>query len=135
MMNVLYDGSTVEIEGTAQTLRELAQRIEDCAGVCDIQVAMTPGGDDRGLRRANVITVRINTGPVNISPLEGRILISGSKAKLLVLVQNIRWLADKAAGGAQAKLKDHIHIEYHPDHFFLAEGALPMVVTKTECGG
>jgi hypothetical protein len=132
-MNVLYDGSTVEIEGTSQTLRGLAQQIEDCTGVCHIQATMASGGNDRGLRHANAITVRVNSGPVNISSFEEGILISGSRAKLLVLAQNIRWLADKPEGGAPTELKDHIHIEYHPDHFFLAEGALPMVLTKTDC--
>lgn len=130
ILDVLYDESSVEIEGTAQTLREFAQRIEECTGHCDIQVAMPSGSNDRGLHRANAVTIQISAGPVNISPTEDRILISGSKVKLLVLVQNILWLADNDTGGAPIQLKDHIHIEYHPDHFFLAEGALPVVVTK-----
>ena len=131
-IDVRYDASSIEIEGTGEVLRELAQQISQCAGTCRISLAGFPERNERGLLQANSITILVDAGFVNISQVEGSVVISGSKEKLIVLAQNIEWLGNQLGGAATTETTDHIHIEYHPAHFFLAEGAMPVILARKE---
>ncbi|MEU9785492.1 hypothetical protein AB0H92_31795 [Streptomyces phaeochromogenes] len=55
------------------------------------------------------------------------LVISGDSANRAVLAENLRALADAEEGG-------HLHIDYFPGHFYLAEGSLPLVVNSPHGG-
>ncbi|MGW2291475.1 Imm32 family immunity protein [Streptomyces phaeochromogenes] len=55
------------------------------------------------------------------------LVISGDSANRAVLAENLRALADAEDGG-------HLHIDYFPGHFYLAEGSLPLVVNSPHGG-
>ncbi|MFD0350706.1 hypothetical protein ACFQ0M_41185 [Kitasatospora aburaviensis] len=54
-------------------------------------------------------------------------MISGDAAARAVLAENLRGMACAEDGG-------HLHVEYFPDHFYLAEGSLPLVVNSPHGG-
>lgn len=54
-------------------------------------------------------------------------MISGDPAGRAVLARNLRAMAAAENGG-------HLHIDYFPGHFYLAEGSLPLVVNSPHGG-
>ncbi|WP_425424625.1 Imm32 family immunity protein [Streptomyces phaeochromogenes] len=54
-------------------------------------------------------------------------MISGDSDNRGVLAENLRDLATAEDGG-------HLHIDYFPGHFYLAEGSLPLVVNSPHGG-
>jgi hypothetical protein len=130
-LSAKYDASSIEIEGTADSLRQFSKEIQDLDGSRRIELPDPVDTDSRGLRSANTITMSLKEGLVNIAVSEGGITISGSKEKLLILAQNFLFLADSEK--TEGPIRDHIHIEYYPSNFpFLDENALPLIVTKQE---
>ena len=133
MIRALYYGeSGVEIEGSADALRELSDKLVNCDGTSQVALATTSNSDTRGLSPASVRRISVHPGPVAISRSDTKLSISGSKEKLLVLAQNVSWLADHEKPGTSSKIRDHIHVEYHPGHFFLAAESLPLTVIRVE---
>ncbi|MFH8259307.1 Imm32 family immunity protein [Streptomyces roseolus] len=60
--------------------------------------------------------------------LERQILvISGDSASRAVLADNLYGMASAEEGG-------HLHVDYFPGHFYLAEGSLPLVVNSPHGG-
>ncbi|MFC4503647.1 MULTISPECIES: Imm32 family immunity protein [Streptomyces] len=55
------------------------------------------------------------------------LVISGDSASRTVLAENLRAMATAEDGG-------HLHIDYYPGHFYLAEGSLPLVVNSPHGG-
>jgi hypothetical protein len=55
------------------------------------------------------------------------LLISGGPAARAILAHNIRGMAEMDDGG-------HLHLEYFPDHFYLAAGSLPLVINSPHGG-
>lgn len=55
------------------------------------------------------------------------LVISGDSASRAVLAENLRDMATAEDGG-------HLHIDYFPGHFYLAEGSLPLVVNSPHGG-
>ncbi|MEU1181561.1 hypothetical protein ABZ464_28745 [Streptomyces sp. NPDC005820] len=55
------------------------------------------------------------------------LVISGDSAGRAVLAENLRDMATAEDGG-------HLHIDYFPGHFYLAEGSLPLVVNSPHGG-
>ena len=79
---------------------------------------------------ARSISISLGAGPVNISHSQEIVTISGSKQKLNVLAENILWLADQDEGFKASEITNHIHVEYHPGHFYLAETRFPWLFRK-----
>jgi hypothetical protein len=128
----MYGVSGVEIEGTADTLRQFSQEIQELDGSRRINFPDATGADSRGLQYASAITISLNSELVNITVIEGGIVISGSKEKLSILAQNIDFLAE-AKRETPSNNSNHIHIEYFPGDFpFLAESAEPLIVTNSD---
>jgi len=125
-----YDESTVEIEGGSEELREFSRQIAERCESSWIPLRDVEFPGERGPRRANAISIMVAAGLVRVSQSEGQIILSGSKEKLLLLAENIGGLANQVRSGKPTKVRDHAHFEYCPGHFYLAEGALPLVVTK-----
>jgi hypothetical protein len=55
----------------------------------------------------------------------GELLLAGEPSSLEILAENLSYFAENPGG-----LGGHLHIEYHPDHFYLRPGTVPMVVVK-----
>lgn len=55
------------------------------------------------------------------------LVISGDSASRAVLAENLQAMATDEDGG-------HLHIDYFPGHFYLAEGSLPLVVNSPHGG-
>ena len=49
---------------------------------------------------------------------------------LAILARNIDRLAEQPRERNSDGYKDHIHVEYHPDHFYLNEGSVPLVIAR-----
>ncbi|NEC90218.1 hypothetical protein [Streptomyces sp. SID12501] len=55
------------------------------------------------------------------------LVISGDSASRAVLAENLQAMATAEDGG-------HLHLEYFPGHFYLAEGSVPLVVNSPHGG-
>ncbi len=51
------------------------------------------------------------------------IIVTGRLDLLAILAENVESIASSAPG-------EHLHIDYHPDHYYLREDTEPVVVTK-----
>ena len=67
-------------------------------------------------------------GAVRIKLYENTLTISGSPEKLKILAENIKWLAAQEDSAITSRVENHLHIEYHPDHFFLDPETNSLVV-------
>jgi hypothetical protein len=76
------------------------------------------------------VEVQKTTGPGILIHLDSDrqiLVISGDAAGRAVLAANLRDMASAEDGG-------HLHIDYHPGHFYLAEGSVPLVVNSPHGG-
>ncbi|MFI1480893.1 hypothetical protein [Streptomyces sp. NPDC020747] len=76
------------------------------------------------------IEVRGTSGPgvlIHRDPERQILVISGDSASRTVLAENLQAMATAEDGG-------HLHVDYFPGHFYLAEGSLPLVVNSPHGG-
>ncbi|MDA2803917.1 Imm32 family immunity protein [Nocardiopsis suaedae] len=76
------------------------------------------------------VEVKKTPGPGVLIHLDSErhiLVISGDAAGRAVLADNVRDMASAEGGG-------HLHIDYHPGHFYLAEGSVPLVVNSPHGG-
>lgn len=66
---------------------------------------------------------------VDIALKVDTLIISGNGEKLKILADNIEWLAKQI--DAEDGL-NHLHIDYHPSHYYLASSAKPLVLIVTK---
>ena len=119
-----YDERSVEITGTADSLSYLARAIQELivTGTFSLFVPSTPPAPYHGY--VHSLTIEQGLGNVYVSRSSENVCISGSAETLAILASNIDALA------YSKNVSDHIHIEYHPKHFYLKEESVPLVVTK-----
>ncbi|MEV8098904.1 hypothetical protein [Kitasatospora sp. NPDC085879] len=113
----------IDLTATAEELRRLAGAVADGEGLLG---ATTPPRD----HELAGVEVRTTPGPGVLLHLDsaGRTLvISGDSAGRAGLAENLREMACAGDGG-------HLHIDYFPGHFYLAEGSLPLVVNSPHGG-
>ena len=125
-----YHDSALDIEGSADDLRDLAHQIEQCSGACEVLLPENSVKKTVGPADTRIISISLGEGPVNISHSQDAVSISGSKQKLDILAENILWLANQDEVSEAGAITDHLHIEYHPGHFYLAETAIPVVLSR-----
>jgi hypothetical protein len=53
------------------------------------------------------------------------LLVSGGDSLLKVLAEDIDGLLSGPAS-------EHLHIDYYPDHYYLAEGSEPILITRID---
>ncbi|MGW9032844.1 Imm32 family immunity protein [Streptomyces sp. NPDC055722] len=109
----------VDLSASAEELTELASAVAQGKGL--LSATLSPGGNAMA-----GVEVRGTSGPgvLIYRDAERRILvISGDSASRAVLAENLRDMATAEGGG-------HLHIDYFPGHFYLAEGSLPLVVNS-----
>jgi hypothetical protein len=119
-----YDLVSVELRGTADTLSDLARAIQElvAAETFSLFIPSIPPAPYLGYVRS--LTPERGAGNVCVSRGGENVNISRSANKLAILARNIERLASSES------CKDHTHIEYHPQHFYLKEESVPLVVEK-----
>ncbi|MEV4489451.1 hypothetical protein AB0K04_04960 [Micromonospora coxensis] len=125
-MEILFDPVTgaVDLSASAVGYRLLADVLTAGRGRCPAR-SSTPGHGEVPLASVEVSTA---PGPAVMVEVDGgRLRVSGDRAKLAVLAEDIRNMADAEDGG-------HLHIEYHPGHGYLAEGSAPLIVNSPHGG-
>jgi hypothetical protein len=76
------------------------------------------------------VEVRKASGPgvrIDLDALRQILVISGDPVARKILAENLHAMATAEDGG-------HLHIDYFPEHPYLAEGSLPVVVNSPHGG-
>ncbi|MER7689915.1 hypothetical protein [Streptomyces sp. NPDC097610] len=124
-MRVVSDPGYTEValSASAEELTWLASAVARGEGL--LSFTSSPGGD--ALAGVEVLK---SSGPGVLIRRDAErqiLVISGDSAGRAVLAENLRALATDEDGG-------HLHIDYFPGHFYLAEGSLPLVVDSPHGG-
>jgi hypothetical protein len=116
--------SGLEIAGSQDALKQLANWIDAGAGALSFEKPETsPAPYERWLAR---LTVAASQHPlVKIGIEDDTVCVVGGQTGLATLAENIRIFADDAGSP-----DEHLHIDYYPGHFFLAEESVPLVVAR-----
>ncbi|AZP22149.1 hypothetical protein ACIGMX_03505 [Streptomyces aquilus] len=115
----------VDLSAPAAELHRLARAVAEGAGV--LWTTTGPDGDDGTLAG---VEIRDTPGPgvrVTVDPARRVLLIDGDGDARALLAANLRNMADADDGG-------HLHVDHFPDHPYLAEGSLPLVVNSPHGG-
>ncbi|MFJ9379408.1 hypothetical protein [Streptomyces sp. NPDC101455] len=123
MMKVLRDDSTGELElsGSRSELLALGRKLRSGDGEILLAKASDPFPYSGSLLR---IGVRQASGKVRISSSgdSGSLDVEGRLESLSLLAENIEGFALEADQG------DHLHVDYFPEHDYLAGGSGSLVV-------
>jgi hypothetical protein len=115
--------SGVELAGSREALRLLAQRLADGLAGVDRLDERQPEPYDRALAR---IALRNGPGPLRISVEDDTLVVSGDRDALLLLSRNLSFFVnDSDPSDALA----HVHIEWYPGNEYIAEDSEPLVVS------
>ena len=115
--------SEVDLIASAEELSRLAGAVADGEGL--LSSTASPGSNDLA-----GVEVRKTSGPgvlIHLDPERRILVISGDSAGRAVLADNLLGMASAEGGG-------HLHVDYFPGHFYLAEGALSLVVSSPHGG-
>ena len=115
--------SEVELLASAEELSCLAGTIADGEGL--LRSTARPGGNDLA-----GVEVKSASGPgilIHLDPERQILVISGDCAGRAALADNLLGMASAEDGG-------HLHVDYFPGHFYLAEGSLSLVVSSPHGG-
>jgi hypothetical protein len=113
----------VSLNGSAEELSRLAGAVADGEGL--VRSMASPASNDLA-----GVEVRKTAGPgvlIHLDPERQFLVISGDSAGRAVLAGNLLSMASAEDGG-------HLHVEYFPGHFYLAEGSLSLVVSSPRGG-
>ncbi|MGW3631958.1 Imm32 family immunity protein [Streptomyces sp. NPDC005122] len=113
----------VILSASMEELTWLASAVTQGDGL--LSSTLSPGGNTLA-----GIEVRGTSGPGVLIRRDAErqiLVISGDFASRAVLAENLRDMATAEDGG-------HLHIDYFPGHFYLAEGSLPLVVNSPHGG-
>jgi hypothetical protein len=114
----------IDLAGDAIALSELAQAIHSAKDAVEMPLHVPVGTSPHPYTRFAIgLEIIVTEGDVRISEDQGRITIAGSKKKLDVLADNFESAAVSAQG-------THMHIEFHPSHFFLEKDSIPLIVNR-----
>ena len=115
--------SEVDLKASAEELSRLAVAVADGEGV--LRSAVSPGSNDLA-----GVEVKKTSGPgvlIRLDPERQILVISGDSAGRAVLADNLLSMASAEGGG-------HLHVDYFPGHFYLAEGSLSLIITSPHGG-
>ena len=125
-----YAPDGVDLCGDPAALQMFARRLTTptATGSCRLCVPTTFPPDPYDGFLAS-IEISESVGLVQIE-LEGDVLaIRGAADMLGILAENVVFLAEEAVMSEPGKGLNHLHVEYHSDHFFLDPSAIPLVVS------
>ncbi|MFE1874713.1 hypothetical protein ACFW9N_28165 [Streptomyces sp. NPDC059496] len=128
-MRILFfpDEDGVDVSGGAADLVALALALVAGKGGMETTVSAEPGFGGTELASVEVVST---SGPgvrIRVDSEQSVLLIEGDQPGLTVLGDELRSIAEMDDGG-------HQHIEYFPDHYYLAAGSLAMVVNSPHGG-
>lgn len=113
----------VDLSGSAEELMALAAAVTAGQGLVRA-AAGTATGSLAG------VEVRAGAGPgagpgvrIHVDDRHALLVISGDPAARAILAANLRGMAESEDGG-------HLHVDHFPDHPYLAEGSVPLVVNS-----
>ena len=115
--------SEVDLQASAEELSRLAVAVADGEGV--LRSAVSPGSNDLA-----GVEVKKTSGPgvlIRLDPERQILVISGDSAGRAVLADNLLSMASAEGGG-------HLHVDYFPGHFYLAEGSLSLIINSPHGG-
>ncbi|MEW2051769.1 hypothetical protein OHS71_01355 [Streptomyces sp. NBC_00377] len=122
-MKVLRGDSTGELElsGTRSELLALGRELRTGRGEFPLEKVSDPFPYSRSLSR---MSVRRASGKIMISSSgdSESLDVQGGEEAFALLADNIEGFASEADGD------DHLHVDYYPDHDYLAEGSGSVVV-------
>jgi hypothetical protein len=123
-----FGNSGIDLEGTAMSLLELAERVQRLRGreTFELSIPSVPPAPYSGYLRS--LQIEVGEGNVHILLDHDRVYITGSAEKMEILAKNIASLASQKSSHSS----EHSHIEYFPGHFYLTEGSEPLVLTRRE---
>lgn len=113
----------VDLTASAEELDRLASAVSDGEGLFISTSA--PGSDSLA-----GIAIREGSGPgvrIYLDAPEHVLVISGDEAARAALADNLRAMAAAEDGG-------HLHIDYFPNHPYLVEGSMSLVVNSPHGG-
>jgi len=119
-----YDATSVESTGTAGTLIFLARAIRELVvrERFSLSIPSTPPVPHLGYLKS--LELERSVGKVSVSRSGESVNVSGSADCLALFAHNIEQLAYSES------CPDHLHVEFHPQHFYLNEESVPLVMTK-----
>jgi len=112
----------MELRGSSSQFKELAARLRSGKEISvSLDDVPAPSPYDRSLSR---VVIRGGSGKVVISLMDDgqSLLICGGGEFMAVLATNVDGFAEDGVRG------EHVHIEYFPDHYYLAQDAEPLVL-------
>jgi hypothetical protein len=119
-------GAEANVDGTSVDFLGLAALLLQGKGEIKTDTEGSPAPYDKFLK-----SIIIKTAPgqrVTFSATEdGDLLVAGESAGLEILAGNLKWFAE-----GEGRKGDHIHEEYYPDHFYLAQDSIPIVFMLKE---
>lgn len=108
---------------SAEELRHLAGAVADGEGLLSSTASL-------GSNTLAGVQVKKTSGPgvlIRLDPERQILVISGDSASRAVLADNLLGVASAEDGG-------HLHVDYFPGHFYLAEGSVSLVVSSPHGG-
>ena len=115
--------SEVDLMASAEELSRLAGAVADGEGL--LSSTASPGSNALA-----GVEVKKTSGPgvlIRLDPERQILVISGDSASRAVLADNLLSMASAEDGG-------HLHVDYFPGHFYLAEGSLSLVISSPHGG-
>ena len=125
------EAGDIELRGGVGALRRFAELLS--ADVPSYVLALDTSQTARIAPYDHLLTaihIMHNAGLVCISRSGSVLEIAGSRQKVKVLSDNLTRFADSVESGTGRET--HLHIEYFPDHYYLAASSLPIVVTSED---
>jgi hypothetical protein len=125
-MKILFHPPTGEIDLTADQagISRLADLVASGTGTMVADDALGGFPDQLSLTQVHIRITDGRAVVIGADAGDRSMSISGDLAYLSVLADNLRQMAAADDGG-------HLHIDYHPDHSYLAESSLPLVVSRS----
>jgi hypothetical protein len=125
-----YGENSVNLEGTSDALRELSEMLQLARVVEEILLFVPPKPAVPYVRYLRSLTLGRSEDNVSVSRIGEQGTIRGAAKKLGILARNIERLADQPQPSGATNQASHMHVEYHPGHFYLAPGSVPLVITR-----
>lgn len=120
----------VDLAADLTTLRELLERLRDNAPPLSFELCAPttpPAPYDDSLEE---LAFKAGDGLLNMEIIGKALVISGSDKNIQVLSDDIQWLIEQIEGGAD--LGNHLHVDYYPDHSYLASSNVSLVISVVE---
>ncbi|MEU2448766.1 hypothetical protein ABZ605_01690 [Streptomyces sp. NPDC012765] len=123
------ESDEVDVSGDATELAGLALVLLTGQGASRTTTSTSTEAGFGGTALASIEVVGTD-GPgvrIAVDPARGALVIEGDRAGLAALADDLRGVAEMDDGG-------HRHIEYYPDHHYLAADSQPIVVNSPHGG-